>query len=148
MQGRIRGQIHTYFNTAAEGRSVREELLRTQVNDQVTTLNSTHFFHPCACVQAQHVLSEAKTRLEGSMLEGSTSDVVKGVTYIQARTSSRKSIICIIHVISHIVFYRIFQLRPSYDTGMLESSPSPCVFRPDCLEMPHLAMLECVGPTS
>lgn len=33
--------------------------------------------------QAHHVLSEAKTRLEGSMLEGSTGDVVKGVTYIQ-----------------------------------------------------------------
>jgi len=33
--------------------------------------------------QAQHLLSEAKTRLEGSMLEGSTDDVVKGVTYIQ-----------------------------------------------------------------
>lgn len=34
-------------------------------------------------IQAQHVLSEAKARLEGSMLEGSTNDVVKGVTYIQ-----------------------------------------------------------------
>lgn len=31
------------------------------------------------------MLSEAKTRLEGSMLEGSTGDVVKGVTYIQVR---------------------------------------------------------------
>lgn len=29
------------------------------------------------------MLSESKTRLEGSMLEGSTNDVVKGVTYIQ-----------------------------------------------------------------
>lgn len=42
------------------------------------------YVHCCAVVvQAQHVLSEAKTRLEGSMLEGSTNDVVKGVTYIQ-----------------------------------------------------------------
>lgn len=33
--------------------------------------------------QTHQVLSEAKSRLEGCMLEGSTSDVVKGVTYIQ-----------------------------------------------------------------
>lgn len=35
--------------------------------------------------QTQQTLSGAKARLEGSMLEGSTSDVVKGVTYIQVR---------------------------------------------------------------
>lgn len=35
--------------------------------------------------QTQQTLSGAKARLEGSMLEGSTSDVVKGVTYIQVQ---------------------------------------------------------------
>lgn len=38
--------------------------------------------------QTQQTLSGAKARLEGSMLEGSTSDVVKGVTYIQVRYRS------------------------------------------------------------
>lgn len=46
-------------------------------------------------LQAQHVLSEAKARLEGSMLEGSTNDVVKGVTYIQVHTFTFYIPVCV-----------------------------------------------------
>lgn len=38
--------------------------------------------------QAHQILAGAKSRLEESMLEGSTSDVVKGVTYIQVKPPS------------------------------------------------------------
>lgn len=36
-------------------------------------------------MQAHQQLSESKARLEGCMLEGAISDVVKGVTYIQVK---------------------------------------------------------------
>lgn len=50
--------------------------------------------HGVLHVQAQHVLLEAKARLEGSMLEGSTNDVVKGITYIQVLVLTRVGDCC------------------------------------------------------